>query len=66
VNTASNGYALRAEDLRVGYAERVVLEGLSLPIHRREVTSLVGPNGSGKSTLLKTLARLLVPSAGAV
>ena len=62
----SSGHALRAEDLKVGYAERVVLEGLSLPIHKGEVTSLVGPNGSGKSTLLKTLARLLVPSAGAV
>ena len=28
--------------------------------------SIIGPNGSGKSTLLKSLARLLVPTGGAV
>jgi iron complex transport system ATP-binding protein len=57
---------LRAGQLQVGYRERVVIAGLDLAIYRGGITALVGPNGSGKSTLLKTLARLLVPSAGAV
>ena len=33
---------------------------------RGEVIAVIGPNGSGKSTLLKMLARVLVPSSGAV
>lgn len=62
----ANGYALKGQDVRVGYGERVVIEGLSVEVRRGEITALVGPNGSGKSTLLKTLARLLKPSVGAV
>lgn len=62
----TNNYALRGEQVRVGYGERTVIEDLSLSIGHGEITALVGPNGSGKSTLLKTLARLLKPSAGAV
>ncbi|MEO8287955.1 MAG: ABC transporter ATP-binding protein [Chloroflexota bacterium] len=61
-----NGYALHGDNVRVGYNDRTVIEGLSLMIHRGEITALVGPNGSGKSTLLKALARLLKPTAGAV
>ncbi len=56
----------RADQLQVGYRDRVIIAGLKLAIYRGGITALVGPNGSGKSTLLKTLARLLVPSAGAV
>jgi iron complex transport system ATP-binding protein len=63
---APENHILRAETLRVGYGERVVLAGLEIAIGGGGITALVGPNGSGKSTLLKTLARLLQPSAGAV
>ncbi|HVG00796.1 MAG TPA: ABC transporter ATP-binding protein [Chloroflexia bacterium] len=62
----TNRHALQGEALKVGYGERVVIEGLSLSIGRGEITALVGPNGSGKSTLLKALGRLLKISAGAV
>jgi iron complex transport system ATP-binding protein len=67
-NFSSNGHmnALSAQDLRVGYLERAVIERLSLDIVKGKITALVGPNGSGKSTLLKTLARLLKPNAGGV
>ena len=58
--------ALAAQNLRVGYLERAVIESLSLEVVKGQITALVGPNGSGKSTLLKTLARLLKPHAGAV
>jgi iron complex transport system ATP-binding protein len=65
---STNGHtpALMAQDLRVGYLERTIIDGLSLPIVQGQITALVGPNGSGKSTLLKTLARLMKPSSGAV
>jgi iron complex transport system ATP-binding protein len=59
-------HALSVIDLRVGYGDRAVIDGLALEIATGTITALVGPNGSGKSTLLKTLARLLKPSGGAV
>src|SRR5215212_5000070 len=65
-NGAQRRHALAGQDLRVGYGERTVIEGLSLSVTHGGITALVGPNGSGKSTLLKSLARLLKPSAGVV
>lgn len=64
----TNGHApaLAAHNIAVGYAERAVIDALSLELARGQITALVGPNGSGKSTLLKTLARLLKPGAGTV
>jgi len=57
---------LEAQILAVGYAEQLVIPGLSLQIAKGAITALVGPNGSGKSTLLKTLARLITPRFGTV
>jgi ABC-type Mn2+/Zn2+ transport system ATPase subunit len=58
------GLALDARSLSVGYANEVILTGLSLALGRGETIALVGANGSGKSTLLKTIAGLLAPLAG--
>ncbi len=44
----------------------VLLQGLSLEVHRGERLAVVGPNGAGKSTLLKLLSGLLVPERGSV
>lgn len=57
---------LRAEGVAAGYGGQAVLVGLDLAIGPGSITALVGPNGSGKSTLLRVLARLLVPTRGAV
>ncbi|OJV99917.1 MAG: iron-dicitrate transporter ATP-binding subunit [Chloroflexi bacterium 54-19] len=57
---------MAAENVRVGYGEKIILSELSLEIRRGEITALVGPNGSGKSTLLKGMARLLKLHSGTV
>lgn len=43
----------------VGGAPRVLLDGVSLELSKREVLGLVGESGSGKSLFCRTLVRLL-------
>ncbi|WP_216210820.1 ABC transporter ATP-binding protein [Amycolatopsis aidingensis] len=57
---------LRAEGVRLGYGDRVVVDGLDLDVLDGTVTAIIGPNGCGKSTLLRALGRLLAPRSGAV
>ncbi|MFC9789788.1 ABC transporter ATP-binding protein [Rhodococcus sp. NPDC127528] len=57
---------LAAENLTVGYGDRVIVDGLDLEIPTGVVTTVIGPNGCGKSTLLRSLARLLKPRSGQV
>ncbi|MGY1673205.1 ABC transporter ATP-binding protein [Geodermatophilus sp. SYSU D00710] len=57
---------LAAEDLRLAYDDRVVVDGLDLTLTDGSFTAIVGPNGCGKSTLLRALGRLLRPAAGRV
>ena len=60
------GNGLRASELTVAYQRTPVLDGLDVQIPDGAFTVIVGANGCGKSTLLRTLARVLVPSQGAV
>lgn len=57
---------ISANDVSVGYDERLVVEGVDLHAGPGEVVGLIGPNGSGKSTFLRTLYGALRPRAGAV
>ena len=43
-----------------------VLNGMNLEIPEGKIIGLLGPNGCGKSTLIKTVAGLLLPTAGEV
>jgi len=57
---------IRAEQLNVGYGERVLLQNLNFVVRRGEVFVILGGSGSGKSTLLKNLIGLYPPLAGHV
>lgn len=57
---------LIADDVTLGYDQRVIAEGLSVEIPDNSFTVIVGPNACGKSTLLRALSRMLKPSAGRV
>ncbi|MER7453775.1 ABC transporter ATP-binding protein [Nocardia beijingensis] len=60
------GHRLGAEDVTLGYGDRVIVDGLSLTIAPGVITTVIGPNGCGKSTLLRSLGRLLRPREGRV
>ncbi|OON82393.1 ABC transporter ATP-binding protein [Streptomyces tsukubensis] len=57
---------LTAEDVTLGYDQRVITRGLSVEIPDNSFTVIVGPNACGKSTLLRALSRMLKPSQGRV
>ena len=46
---------LRVEDLRAGYGEAVVVQGLGFGLDEGQSLALLGRNGTGKTTLLNTL-----------
>ena len=54
---------MELRQLRAGYGERLVLNGVDLALRPGEVLALIGPNGSGKSTLIRA-ALGLIPLAG--
>ncbi|MCS7274425.1 MAG: ABC-F family ATP-binding cassette domain-containing protein [Candidatus Bipolaricaulota bacterium] len=57
---------IATENVMHRYGGEVVLERVSVALHRDDRVALVGLNGSGKSTLLRILARRLEPSSGRV
>ncbi|WP_281690190.1 ABC transporter ATP-binding protein [Pseudonocardia thermophila] len=64
--TTQDTVRLRAEGVRLGYGDRLVVDGLDLDVVEGTVTAVIGPNGCGKSTLLRALGRLLRPRGGQV
>ncbi|WP_406370671.1 ABC transporter ATP-binding protein [Streptomyces sp. NBC_00647] len=57
---------LSADNVTLGYDQRVIAEKLSVEIPDNSFTVIVGPNACGKSTLLRALSRMLKPSEGRV
>jgi phosphate transport system ATP-binding protein len=57
--------AIEVEDLRLSYAGREVLHGISFDVRRNEIFGIIGPAQSGKSSLLRCLNRTIdfVPDA---
>lgn len=49
---------LEARDLKKGFDDRVLIDGLSFSLPRNGIVGVIGPNGVGKSTLFKTIVGL--------
>ncbi|WP_043445691.1 MULTISPECIES: energy-dependent translational throttle protein EttA [Arthrobacter] len=49
---------IEAHDLRKGYDERILIDGLSFSLPRNGIVGVIGPNGVGKTTLFKTIVGL--------
>jgi phospholipid/cholesterol/gamma-HCH transport system ATP-binding protein len=63
---ASSEPVISFEDVRIGFAEDDILQGITFSVQSRETKVLIGESGSGKTLTLKLAAGLLKPSAGRV
>ena len=57
---------LKAQSLRKRYAQKTVIEDVSLSVDRGEIVGLLGPNGAGKTTCFYTIVGLIRADAGRV
>ncbi|MCL2562788.1 MAG: ATP-binding cassette domain-containing protein [Oscillospiraceae bacterium] len=57
---------IRLQNIRLNYADKRVLDGLTLDLSANGITCLHGPSGCGKTTLLRLIAGLAVPDSGTV
>ena len=70
-NGAAHGKAereavLRVRGLKVGFGDRLVMNGLDLDVYRGEVLGFVGASGAGKSVLTRTILGLIPKRAGTI
>ena len=55
---------LEAKNLKKGFGDRVLIEGLSFTLPRNGIVGVIGPNGVGKTTLFKAIVGLEPLDAG--
>ncbi len=49
---------IEAKDLKKGFGDRVLIDGLTFTLPPNGIVGVIGPNGVGKSTLFKTIVGL--------
>jgi phospholipid/cholesterol/gamma-HCH transport system ATP-binding protein len=59
-------FAIRVQDLVVGFGTHIVIGHLSLDVRRGEILGLVGASGGGKSVLMRTIIGLIPRQGGAI
>jgi phospholipid/cholesterol/gamma-HCH transport system ATP-binding protein len=57
---------IELRDVRCGYGDRVILDGVNLQLRRGQILALIGTSGGGKTTVLRTLTRQIKPLSGQV
>lgn len=57
---------LQVRDVALSYGGVRALDGVSLDVPSRQITTVVGSNGAGKSSLMKAIAGLERPSSGTI
>ncbi len=55
---------VRTKDLRKGYGDRLLFEGMTISLPRGGIVGVIGPNGAGKTTLLRMIIGRETPDAG--
>ncbi len=57
---------LGVQGLRKRYGKKVVVNGVSLDLHKGEIVGLLGPNGAGKTTTFHMITGMIRPNGGQV
>jgi ABC-2 type transport system ATP-binding protein len=57
---------IEVEGLQKLYGDFPAVQGLSFKVNSGEVLGLVGPNGAGKTTTIRSIAGIIIPSAGTI
>ena len=57
---------VEAEGLTKGFADRVLMEGLSFSLPQGGIVGVIGPNGVGKTTLMEMIVGAEKPDAGTI
>ena len=55
-----------ADDLRKGYGDLLLIDGLSFALPRGGIVGIIGPNGAGKTTLFRMITHKEKPDAGSL
>jgi phospholipid/cholesterol/gamma-HCH transport system ATP-binding protein len=65
INTSPEAL-VELRDIRFGYGERVILDGISLTIPRGKVTALMGASGGGKTTVMRLIGGQYTAQSGSL
>ncbi|MEN9325430.1 MAG: hypothetical protein RL414_1184 [Actinomycetota bacterium] len=57
---------VEVSDLKKGFGDRLLIDGLSFSLPRNGIVGVIGPNGAGKTTLFKTILGLEPADSGTV
>ena len=57
---------VRAEHLRKGYGDNLLMEDLNFDLPRGGIVGIIGPNGAGKTTLFRMIVGQEKPDAGSL
>ncbi|MBI3610674.1 MAG: energy-dependent translational throttle protein EttA [Nitrospirae bacterium] len=57
---------IEAADLKKGFGDRLLIDGLNFSLPRGGIVGIIGPNGAGKTTLFNMIAGLEKPDGGAL
>jgi len=57
---------VNTKDLRKGFGDKLLIDGLTFALPRGGIVGIIGPNGAGKTTLFKMIADQEEPDAGSL
>lgn len=60
------GIVIEAQNLRKGYGERLLVEGMSFTLPPGGIIGIIGPNGAGKTTLFRMITSQEQPDFGTI
>mgnify|MGYP006266071977 FL=1 len=57
---------VEASDIRKGFGDRLLIDGLSFRLPPGGIVGIIGPNGAGKTTLFRMMAGIEQPDSGTI